>query len=130
WLLYTPYKNSNPTFENPAFLLAANDTTWLTPPQITNPLVPYPGSSGYNSDPDHAFDPETRRLVQVYRVVADTLNKIMVMSTADARTWTAPTVAFAEHNHDAVSPALIIEADRTAKMWYVRSGLRGCDATS
>src|SRR5438270_10173794 len=51
WLMYTPYKNSNPSFENPAFLLATNDTTWTTPPQVSNPLVAYPGASGYNSDP-------------------------------------------------------------------------------
>jgi hypothetical protein len=130
WLLYTPYKNSNPVFENPAFLLASDDTTWKTPPQLSNPLIPYPGPSGYNSDPDHAFDPATGRMVQVYRVVADSFNKIMVMSTANARRWTTPSVAFAERNHDAVSPSIIIESDRTAKLWYVRSGARGCDATS
>ena len=130
WLMYTPYKNSNPTFENPAFLLATDDTTWATPPQINNPLVSYPGPASYNSDPDHAFDPVTRRMVQVYRVVTDTLNKIMLMSTANARTWTPPSVAFAEHTHDVVSPALVIESDRTAKIWYVRAGVKGCDAAS
>jgi hypothetical protein len=130
WLLYTPYKNSNPLFENPAFLLASDDTTWNTPPQVRNPLIPYPGPSGYNSDPDHAFDPATRRMVQVYRVVADSFNKIMVMSTADARRWTTPHVAFIEKNHDAVSPSLIIEPDGKAKLWYVRAGTRGCDATT
>ena len=130
WLLYTPYKNSNPLFENPAFLLVSDDTVWSTPPQVRNPLIPYPGASGYNSDPDHAFDPTTRRLVQVYRVVADSFNKIMVMSTADARKWTTPRVAFIEKNHDAVSPSLIIESDGTAKLWYVRAGTRGCDATA
>jgi hypothetical protein len=130
WLLYTPYKNSNPLFENPAFLQASNDTTWLTPPQVSNPLIPYPGASGYNSDPDHAFDPVTGRMVQVYRVVADSFNKIMVMSTENAKKWTTPRVAFIEKNHDAVSPSLVIESDRTARLWYVRSGARGCDATS
>jgi hypothetical protein len=130
WLMYTPYKNSNPTFENPGMLLASDDTTWTTPPGVSNPLVPYPGPSGYNSDPDHAFDPTTRRMVQVYRVVADSFNKIMVMSTANARQWTPPAVAFAEKNHNAVSPSLVLEADRTAKIWYVRAGARGCDATS
>ena len=130
WLMYTPYKNSNPVFENPAFLLATDDTTWATPPQITNPLIPYPGASGYNSDPDHAFDPTTRRMVQVYRVVADSFNKIMTMSTGNARTWTTPTVAFVERNHDAVSPSLVIEENRTAKLWYVRSGAKGCDAAA
>jgi len=130
WLMYTPYKNSNPIFENPAFLSATDDTTWSTPPQITNPLVPYPGPSRYNSDPDHAFDPTTHRMVQVYRVVSDSFNKIMTMSTGNARTWTTPTVAFVERNHDAVSPTLVIEQDRTAKLWYIRAGARGCDAIS
>jgi hypothetical protein len=130
WLMYTPYKNSNPTFENPSFVLATDDTTWTTPPQITNPLIPYPGASGYNSDPDHAFDPATHRMVQVYRVVADSFNKIMMMSTGNARTWTTPVVAFVEKNHDAVSPTLVIEANRTARLWYVRAGAKGCDAAS
>jgi hypothetical protein len=32
------------------------------------------------------------------------------------------------HSHDAVSPALIIEPDRTAKVWYLKSGIAGCNA--
>jgi hypothetical protein len=35
-----------------------------------------------------------------------------------------------EKNHDAVSPSLIIEPDRLAKLWYVRAGNRGCSATT
>jgi hypothetical protein len=130
WLMYTPYKNSDPSLENPAVLFAASDTTWVTPTGVKNPIVAYPGSTGYNSDPDHAFDPVTRRMVEVYRVVADTLNKIMITSTGDAQKWTTPALAFQEHNHDAVSPALIIEPNRVAKIWYVRAGTSGCTATS
>lgn len=126
WFMYTPYKNSDPAWENPGFLLASSDTTWVTPPQLINPIVQYPGAGSYNSDPDHAFDPSTGRLVQMYRVVADTMNRIMVMSTGNAHQWTPPLVAFAERAHDAVSPALIIEKDRTGKVWYVRSGRAGC----
>ena len=129
WLLYTPYKNSDPSFENPAFLLESDDSTWATPPEISNPVIGFPGV-GYNSDPDHAYDPATGRLVQVYRVVADSFNKIMVMSTSNARKWTTPSLAFMEKNHDAVSPSLIIEPDRLAKLWYVRAGNRGCNATA
>jgi hypothetical protein len=129
WLIYTPYKNSDPSLENPAVLYAASDTTWITPPGVKNPIIPYPGI-GYNSDPDHAFDPVTGRMVQVFRVVADTFNTIMIMSTANARQWTRPVVAFRERSHDAVSPALIIEPDRTAKLWYVRTGAAGCISAS
>jgi hypothetical protein len=128
WLMYTPYQNSDPSWENPGFLLAANDTSWLTPSAIQNPIVPYPGIGSYNSDPDHAFDPATQRLVQVFRVVADTTNRIMLMSTADARQWTTPVVAFSVHSHDAVSPSLIIERSRTAKVWYVKAGVDGCNS--
>jgi hypothetical protein len=129
WLLYTPYRNSDPAYENPAFLEATTDSSWRTPDEVKNPIIPHPGT-GYNSDPDHAFDPTTRRMVQVYRVVSDSFNKIMIMSTANARQWTTPVVAFKELNHDAISPALIIEPDRSAKLWYVRTGPAGCNALS
>ena len=130
WLMYTPYKNSDSGYENPAMLAASNDTTWDTPAQIKNPIVPYPGIEKYNSDPDHAFDPVTGRMVQIYRVVADSFNKIMIMSTANAKQWTPATIAFKERNHDAVSPSLIIERDRQAKIWYVRTGSDGCSSSS
>jgi len=130
WLMYTPYRNSDSGYENPALLSAANDTTWNTPAEIKNPIVPYPGFSAYNSDPDHAYDPVTGRLVQVYRVVADSFNKIMIMSTGNAKQWTPAAIAFKERNHDAVSPSLIIERDRQAKIWYVRTGADGCQSTA
>ncbi len=101
----------------------------MTPPAVKNPIIGYPGAQSYNSDPDQAFDVATNRLVQVYRVVADSFNKIMIMSTANAKEWTTPTLAFKEKNHDAVSPSLVLEADRTAKLWYVRSGADGCSSS-
>ena len=126
WLMYTPYRNSDPSYENPAFLAAGSDTAWTTPIQLTNPVIGFPGTGQYNSDPDQAFDPATGRLVQMYRLVTDSMNKIMIMSTANARQWTTPVVAFKERNHDAVSPALIIDANRAARVWYVRTGSEGC----
>jgi len=130
WLMYTPYKNSDASYENPAFLSVGSDTEWTTPAQVVNPVIGFPGIGQYNSDPDHAFDPATGRLIQIYRLVADTMNRIMVMSTANARQWTTPVVAFKERNHDAVSPALLIDNDRAAKLWYVRAGAMGCLSTS
>jgi hypothetical protein len=129
WLMYTPYKNGNAGYENPALLMVANDTTWTTPAAITNPIVPWPGVGAYNSDPDHAFEPGTHRLTEIYRVVAEGYNKIMIMSTTNARTWTPARIAFKEANHDAISPSLIIEDDHTANVWYVRAGVEGCDAS-
>ncbi len=130
WLMYTPYHNGDAHYENPGVLYAADDTSWDTPPNVHNPLIPYPGQAAYNSDPDQAFDKTTNRMVQVYRVVGDGFNKIMLMSTPDAVHWTKPVLAFREPMHDAVSPTLVLEADRTARVWYVQSGALGCDAGS
>lgn len=130
WLMYTPYMNSDASWENPGFLMAVDDTGWTTPPAVKNPIVPWPGLGAYNSDPDHAFDPKSNRLIQIYRVVADSFNKIMIMSTANAKTWTTARVAFKERNHDAVSPSLVIDPDRSANLWYVRAGAEGCNSTS
>jgi hypothetical protein len=130
WLMYTPYLNSDPSYENPSFVYAQSETTWATPPGITNPVVPWPGLQKYNSDPDHAYDPATHRLVQLYRLVADGYNKIMLMSTTTGRQWTTAVLAFQELNHDAVSPALIIEPDEEAKVWYVKTGSGGCQTTA
>jgi hypothetical protein len=130
WLMYTPYKNSDPSYENPGFLKATSDVNWVNPPSIINPIVAYPGIGAYNSDPDHAFDPGNKRLVQVYRVVSDSFNKIMIMSTLNAKPWTTPQLAFKERNHDAVSPSLVIDPDRSASLWYVRAGATGCNSSS
>lgn len=130
WLMYTPYHNGDAHYENPGLLFAADDSTWNTPPSVHNPLIPYPGPAQYNSDPDHAYDPYDRRMVQVYRVVADSSNYVMLMSTADAVHWTRPVLAFRAPLHDAVWPTLVIERDRTAKLWYVQSGVAGCNAAS
>lgn len=130
WMMYTPYKNGDSGYENPGFLMADNDTLWKTPPAVINPIVAWPGFGAYNSDPDHAFEPGNKRLTQIYRVVADSFNKIMIMSTTNARTWTTARVAFKERNHDAISPAIVIDRDRSANIWYIRSGAEGCNATS
>jgi hypothetical protein len=129
WMTYTPYLNSNPTWENPSFLAASADTSWTLPPGVTNPVVPWPGVGAYNSDPDQGFDPGTGRLVTFYRRVDGTYNNILIMSTADGRTWSQPKLAFREVNHNAVSPAVVIDAQRNARVWYVQSGV-GCTSST
>ncbi|MDE3172759.1 MAG: hypothetical protein KGN74_06775 [Gemmatimonadota bacterium] len=128
WLAYTPYLQSNAAWENPSFLVGASDTGWAIPAGVSNPVVPWPGGRDYNSDPDQVFDPATGRLVTFYRKVDDAYNNILVTSSADGRRWRDPQLAFQEPNHDAVSPAVVLDPGRRARMWYVRSGTDGCRA--
>jgi hypothetical protein len=98
---------------------------WSAPAGVTNPVIPWPGGRDYNSDPDQVFDPATGRLVTFYRKVDGQYNNILMTSTADGRQWSRPTLVFREANHDAVSPSIVLDADHTARLWYVRSGV-GC----
>ncbi len=129
WITYTPYLNSDPTWENPSFLDAGSDTSWMLPTGVRNPVIGWPGVGAYNSDPDQAFDPGTGRLVTFYRRVDGVYNNILVTSSGDGRTWTEPKLAFRELNHNAVSPAVVFDAGRHAHMWYVKSGI-GCTAST
>ncbi len=127
WATYTPYMSSDPTWENPSFLTDAADTTWRLPNGVTNPVIPWPGVGAYNSDPDQGFDPGTGRLVTFYRRVDASYNNIFITSTGDGQTWSQPKLAFRELNHNAVSPAVVIDARRNARVWYVQSGV-GCSS--
>ncbi len=130
WVAYTPYAGSDASWENPSFLTMAGDAQWLLPAGVTNPVVPWPGYGAYNSDPDQAFDPGTGRLVTFYREVDSAYNNIYITSTGDGRQWSPAHLAFRELNHDAVSPAVVIAADRTARVWYVQSGAVGCNSSA
>ncbi|HEU4990786.1 MAG TPA: hypothetical protein VFT41_13455 [Gemmatimonadaceae bacterium] len=127
WVTYTPYMGSDPQWENPSFLTAQNPTRWQLPDGVANPVIPWGGPGHYNSDPDQAFDPGTGRLITYYREVSGGFNNIYATSTGDGRHWSTPVLAFRERDHDAVSPAIVIDDDRTARMWYVRSGV-GCSS--
>lgn len=128
WVAYTPYAGSNAVLENPSFLVESNDAAWRLPDGVANPVVPWPGGVDYNSDPDQLFDPATGRLVTYYRKVDARYNTVFAISTANGRSWSEPRLAFREANHNAVSPTVVMEPGRTARIWYVQSG-GGCGSS-
>ena len=106
WLAYTPYPSANSDYENPC-VVASNDLmTWSTP--TANPLQPKP-VGGYNAD-THLFmsaDGGTMYLAYRERILSGQ-NKVLVMSTTDGRSWTAPrTIASgATGTQDYASPSI------------------------
>ena len=51
WMAMTPYPNAQNAYENPSIVVSDDGETWIEPPGISNPIVPYPGAGYYNSDP-------------------------------------------------------------------------------
>jgi len=127
WMLFTPYRESNSRLENPSVVASDDCLSWQEPQGVRNPFIE-PPRAGYNSDPDHAFDPGLGEVVTLHRVAGDFTNQILISSTTDGRLRTRPRLAFEEPNHRAVSPALVISGDRTGRIWYVDAG-SGCSSS-
>lgn len=62
WLAITPYPGGGSGAENPCIQVSSDGFTWTTPAGLTNPIDPAPGATGYNSDTDLVYDPDTGRL--------------------------------------------------------------------
>ena len=91
WMAATPYEGSNSQYENPSIYVSNDGQIWSTPPGATNPVVPYPGTGKYNSDPD-LVDGLDGNLYLFYREVEMGVGDgIYFVTTSDGVAWSAPT---------------------------------------
>ena len=126
----TPYKNSNPNFENPTFF-CLNSKGWFSPLFMKNPLVPHPGPTRYNSDPDMFYDEALGETIITWREVDPSFNTIKALTTIDEVNIFQRGILFQERNHNAVSQTSVLESDRSLwSMWYIESGGGGCTSSS
>jgi len=112
WMVYTPYPNSDSSFENPC-IAASNDLVeWDYP--ATNPIVPAPGGSYYNSDTDIYFDEAGQRLVVLFREITGTTGRLKITVSTDGVNWSTPVSIF-EITGVATSAATDISSP---SIWY------------
>lgn len=117
WMAHTPYPQSDDIYENPSILASHDGLNWETPPGLTNPIYPWPGT-GWNSDTDLSYDPNSDELVLVYRKpnfvpqVARSSDGVTWPATPTQITWTLP-------SQQILSPALVRKTDGTWMMWGV-----------
>jgi hypothetical protein len=131
WLAMTPYPGGSAAMENPSVLQSDDGLSLVVPTGVTNPIVQPLSRSGYNSDPDLIYDPVQDELVMSYRVVADGVNTIKIVTSRDGVRWSEPHVAFSEKNHSAVSQTIVPASHGVPPLaWYVDAGPAGCSATS
>jgi hypothetical protein len=126
-LAITPYPYGNPGFENPSFFEANQRDRWTLSDGATNPVVR--PETGYLSDPDLVYVPESGELRLYYRQVTRD-NIVLLTRSTDGRRWTTPAEVVRAPNHEIVSPSVV---RRTADDWWmfaVNSGSAGCSAPS
>lgn len=127
-LAITPYPSGNANYENPSiFVTTALVDRWLLEPGTPNPLVK--PTSGYLSDPDLVYVPETRELWLYYRQ-ATSSNIIWLIRSSDGLTWTAPTEVARRPSHEIISPAVVRRGPGDWWMWSVNGGPAGCGGRS
>ena len=125
-LAITPYPGGDASFENPSLFTAPDAITWRVPDGLRNPVES--PTTGYLSDPDVVFDPDSRRLWMYYRQVTGT-NDIELATSADGVHWDAPQLVVSGPNHTVVSPSVVRRAAGDWWMWAVNGG-SGCTAPS
>lgn len=67
WLADTPFPAQNDDYENPSIFASHDGLTWVVPDGLTNPIDPWPGGPGYNSDTELVYDPEAGRMICFWR---------------------------------------------------------------
>jgi hypothetical protein len=86
WMANTPYCETNFIYENPCILASNDNSTWVEPAGITNPVVPRPiNGSSYNSDCELVYNDETNEL-WMYWVI--TMTTMKAAKSSDGVTWT------------------------------------------
>lgn len=111
WMAMTPYPGQNIQLENPSILVSDDGIAWEVPDGLTNPIYPWQGPPGYNSDPELVYDPSTGRLICYWRTVvsdsSQTSHTLAKWST-NGTTWSdVVPIIEDQHFHDCVSPSVI-----------------------
>jgi hypothetical protein len=112
WMVATPYSAADSQYENPSIFYSDNGKTWVA--ATTNPLVPYPGGSWYNSDP-YLFMTQDGRLCIWWRVIAGTGTYQKYITSLDGVNWTAPVTVLTtvKATEDLMSPSLCWESENS-----------------
>ena len=125
WIAGTPYPLGNPKFENPSIYQGRMSREMRVPLGVTNPLVSAP-TSGYMSDPDMLYDPDTGELRMYYRETVAGTDEILLITSGDGIHWSPSRLVATEPRYSLISPAIVRESATSWRMWTVNAQAQGC----
>jgi hypothetical protein len=85
--------------------------------------------SGYLSDPDELYNPETNEVWLYYRAVVNA-NEIFLIRAKSPTERSEPILVASGANHTIVSPTVVRRGPRDWLMWSVNSGALGCTSAT
>lgn len=112
WMAFTPYPDSDSTYENPCVVVSQDGRSWEVPEGVVNPIFPKPtGAGAYNSDTDLYWDETNSRFVLVWRTSLElngTDRGIFVSTSSNGITWAERTRIWTgvTSSTDIVSPSI------------------------
>ena len=132
WMGVTPFLGGNDSLENPCILVSSDGFTWTVPAGLTNPIDPTP-TVGHNSDTDLTYDPDTDRLILIWRATADGASEgerwetVYASTSTNGYTWSAPATLIDLQNQagnlSLLSPSLVRVGASDWRM-FCKSGVR------
>jgi hypothetical protein len=126
YLVLTPYRYGDGNLEDPSLFAGDGSFAWHRPPGVKNPLVM--PDTGYLSDPDALYVPESKELWIYFRAV-DELNEIQLIKSRDGVHFSEPEKILTRANHTLVSPSIVRRGPMDWEMWVVNANV-GCGAAS
>jgi hypothetical protein len=125
WVSGTPYPAGNPRFENPSIYQGRVSNEMRVPLGVTNPIVSAP-VSGYMSDPDILYDPESDQLRMYYRETSAGLDEVLLITSQNGVQWSAARLVASEARYSLISPSIVRESATSWRMWTVNASAQGC----
>lgn len=123
WMVSTGYASSNNQVENPDLTVSNDGINFSALAGVSHPLVPSPGSTGFNSDPHLVLGPDNV-LYMYYREYGinpgdGTLEHIKVTYSSNGTTWSTPSIVHSAVAtvSDPVSPS--VWYDYPTKTWFM-----------
>ncbi|MDP8232543.1 MAG: hypothetical protein P9L91_07750, partial [Candidatus Zophobacter franzmannii] len=115
WMVFTPFPNSEPQYENPCIVVSQDGLTWSVPTGLTNPvvavdLIPANYDYQYYSDPDFILSSDKATMYLSWRYKHGWVDEeLLVITSTDGINWSTETLVLStnENFEKLISPAII-----------------------
>ena len=125
WMVSTGYLASDLTKENPDLTVSNDGITFTALSGVSHPLVPYPGTGKYNSDPHLVLGPDNvmylyyREYGVDYGEGSGFLEHIKVTYSSDGLTWSSATIVHSANQSVSRPCSPSVWYDHPTKTWYM-----------
>ena len=125
WMVSTGYLASDNTKENPDLTVSNDGVTFTSLSGVTHPLVPWPGTGKYNSDPHLVLGPDNvmylywREYGVDYGEGSGFIEHIKVTYSSDGVAWSSPTIVHSANQSVSRPCSPSVWYDYPTKTWYM-----------